>query len=398
MRVLLISNPNSTSLNGEVPREVVPALMEATELISCFTEYAGHAEDIARGLTREDADVVIIMGGDGSVNEVINGLLGPDVENRPAPEELPRLAVIPSGSAHVFARALGFPNDPGAAARKLAGLLSSGTTRRLPVGRVAGRWFIVNVGFGLDAAVIKGMEKLRGRGISATAGVYGVIATKAWRQLRRFPPNISITIPGEALHATAPEDPSTEDVATEDTAEGEAPSTSSRSGAHRFPAAAYEEEATRGSHLYRGDAPHEGDVTLPDIPFTVVTNTNPWTYAGALPIITNPEQSLDKALSLYALQDISGVGGLGALLHTVGVARRYLHGFDFHDREFRLDDVSTIHLSSVDPLPVQIDGESAPETTHLTVTSIPDCLDVIADPSDPFDDVIGEALENSLPL
>lgn len=355
MRALLISNPNSTSLNGEVPREVVPALMGATDLVSRFTEYAGHAEHIVQGLTRDDVDVVIIMGGDGSVNEVLNGLLGPDVEARPHPEELPRLAVIPSGSANVFARALGYPNHPAAAAKKLAGLLASDTTRILPAGRTADRWFIVNVGFGLDAAVIKGMEKLRGRGISATTGVYGAIATRAWRQLRRFPPNITIRIPGDALKATGAD----------------------------------------GSHLYQEGIHVADDVTLTDIPFTVVTNTNPWTYAGALPIITNPDQTLDKALSLYALHNISGIGGLGALLHTVGAARQLLSGFDFHEREFRIDDVSTIHLSSAEPLPVQIDGESVEETTQLTVTSIPRCIEVVADPADHFDDVIGEVLDNS---
>lgn len=336
MRSLFISNPQSTSLNDSVSRAVVPELLKATDLVSCFTQYAGHAEDMVRGLTRDDYDAVIIMGGDGSVNEVLNGLLGTDLEARPSPADIPALAVIPSGSANVFARALGYPNSPGEAAKKLAGFLQRGITRTVSAGFAANRFFLVNVGFGMDAAVIKAMEKLRGKGISATAGMYGVIAANAWHHLRKFPPTIRITATVE------------------------------------------------------GDRPRE--VSLSNIPFVVVTNTTPWTYAGTIPLVTNPEQTLEKALSLFALQDISGLRGLGAVMHAVGAGRRLLNSFDFTARQVHLDDVTRIHFASDDALPAQVDGESVEETRHMTITSIPRCIEVVAHPDDTYEDIIGDAL------
>ena len=206
----------------------------------------------------------------------------------------------------------------------------------MSAGFAANRFFLVNVGFGMDAAVIKAMEKLRGKDISATAGMYGVIAANAWHHLRKFPPTIRITATVE------------------------------------------------------GDRPRE--VSLSNIPFVVVTNTTPWTYAGAIPLVTNPEQTLEKALSLFALQDISGLRGLGAVMHAVGAGRRLLNSFDFTARQVHLDDVTRIHFASDDALPAQVDGESVKETRHMTITSIPRCIEVVAHPDDTYEDIIGDAL------
>ena len=88
MRVLLISNPNSTSQNSALFREVLPVIrdVEGLQLLARFTHYPGHAQDMVRGMTREDFDVILVFGGDGTVNEVVNGLLGPaDSTERPSP-------------------------------------------------------------------------------------------------------------------------------------------------------------------------------------------------------------------------------------------------------------------------------------------------------------------------
>ncbi|MCK7637726.1 diacylglycerol/lipid kinase family protein [Corynebacterium pygosceleis] len=319
MRSLMLSNPNSTTLTPQVTRQVVEPLLEATELVSVFTQYAGHAEDICRGLTRDDVDVIVIVGGDGTVNEVINGLLGADPGNRPAPGELPRIAVVPTGSANVFARALGLPNDPAEAAAQLRDLLLSDTYRRLPLGRVEDRWFCVNAGFGLDANAISLMEELRDAGKSATPWRYAMVTATAWQRLRRNPPAIT-----------------------------------------------YSAESA------------EGPRTGGEVPFLIVSNTNPWTYAGPVAVVTNPEQKLDAGLSLYALRDIEGPGGLVALLHAMGIGARLWRPLRVDLREIRVDDISELTLTSPRPLKWQVDGESAGKTKRLELRSYTDVIDVVS--------------------
>ena len=85
-------------------------------------------------MTRDDYDVIIAVGGDGTVNEVVNGLLGPADEQRPDPQSIPALAVIPTGSANVFVRALGFPNTPMEATHVLARMLDRDLRRTIYLG------------------------------------------------------------------------------------------------------------------------------------------------------------------------------------------------------------------------------------------------------------------------
>ncbi|MBV7292508.1 diacylglycerol/lipid kinase family protein [Corynebacterium sp. TAE3-ERU16] len=319
MRALMLSNPNSTALTPQVTRQVVTPLLEATELTSVFTQYAGHAEDICRGLTREDVDIVVVVGGDGTVNEVINGLLGREPESRPGPGELPKVAVVPTGSANVFARALGLPNEPAGAAAQVRDLILSGTYRRLPLGRVEDRWFCVNAGFGLDANAIALMEDLRDAGKSATPWRYAMVTATAWQRLRRRPPAITY-----AAHSA------------------------------------------------------EGLRTGSEVPFLIVSNTNPWTYAGPMAVVTNPEQKLDAGLSLYALRDIEGPGGLVALLHATGIGNKIWRPLRVDLREIRVDDISELTLTSPRPLKWQVDGESAGKTKKLRLSSHGDVIDIVS--------------------
>ena len=89
----MISNPNSTSQTNALFRQIVPCLqaVEGLHLKVKFTHYPGHAEEMVRGMTRDDYDVIIAVGGDGTVNEVVNGLLGPADEQRPDPQSIPCL-------------------------------------------------------------------------------------------------------------------------------------------------------------------------------------------------------------------------------------------------------------------------------------------------------------------
>src|SRR5688572_20133838 len=107
MRALLVVNPAATTTSARTRDVISHALASDLKLEVAATEHRGHARALARRAVEQgSAQLVIALGGDGTVNEVINGLL----EHGPDPDRLPRLAVVPGGSTNVFARALGLPN------------------------------------------------------------------------------------------------------------------------------------------------------------------------------------------------------------------------------------------------------------------------------------------------
>ena len=107
MRAVLIVNPNATSTTPAGRDLVAHALQSRVGLVVTHTDHRGHAIEIAEAAKRDGTDVIIVHGGDGTVNEVVNGLLGAPGPSRPDPATLPAVAMVPGGSANVFARALG---------------------------------------------------------------------------------------------------------------------------------------------------------------------------------------------------------------------------------------------------------------------------------------------------
>ncbi|MGO4426973.1 diacylglycerol kinase family protein, partial [Streptomyces sp. MCAF7] len=124
MRALIVVNPAATTTSARTRDVLIHALASDLKLDVATTEYRGHARDLARQAAEGGThELVVALGGDGTVNEVVNGLLhhGPD------PDGLPRLAVVPGGSTNVFARALGLPNDVVEATGALLDALRDGT-------------------------------------------------------------------------------------------------------------------------------------------------------------------------------------------------------------------------------------------------------------------------------
>ena len=105
MRAVLIVNPNATSTTPAGRDLLAHALESRTRLTVAHTGHRGHAIEIAQQAVEDNIDVVIAHGGDGTVNEVVNGLLGKP--GRLPLGQLPAVAVVPGGSANVFARSLG---------------------------------------------------------------------------------------------------------------------------------------------------------------------------------------------------------------------------------------------------------------------------------------------------
>ncbi len=102
-----------------------------------YTEYPGHATGLARKAAEEGCEVVIGAGGDGTINEVLNGLVGTGA----------KLGVIPWGTGNVFAREMGFPRG----VKRLCRVLWRNRSLRLDLGKADGRYFLLMCGAGLDA-------------------------------------------------------------------------------------------------------------------------------------------------------------------------------------------------------------------------------------------------------
>ncbi len=150
VKLALIINPTASSVSRR-SRVLIERLLGADhELVVHETSRQRHATRLAHRASREGFDVVLTLGGDGTVNEAANGLL--DAHDC-------ALAPLPGGSTNVFARALGFPNSAVEATRSVLSALDAGSTRLAGVGMAEDRAFLFHVGAGFDAAVVHRVEE-----------------------------------------------------------------------------------------------------------------------------------------------------------------------------------------------------------------------------------------------
>jgi diacylglycerol kinase family enzyme len=147
-RMLIIVNPYATTVSDRLRNLVVYALQGRFEVDAVDTEARGHATELCREAAHEGYDVVVAFGGDGTVNEAANGLLG-----SPTP-----LCCLPGGSANVFAKMLGIPGDVVDATEHLLAMADDWHPRKVDLGVVNGRCFTFNSGLGLDASVVERVD------------------------------------------------------------------------------------------------------------------------------------------------------------------------------------------------------------------------------------------------
>ena len=176
MRALLIANPYATSTTAMRREVITRALASELDLNVVQTRYRGHAGHVAEGAARDGHELVLTLGGDGTVNEVINGML----RGCPPPGAAPLFAPLPGGSANVFTRSVGLPADLVDATGQILGALQEGRTRSIGLGLAGQRYFCANAGLGLDAEVVRVVEGQRARGRGASAAMY------VWAAVRQF--------------------------------------------------------------------------------------------------------------------------------------------------------------------------------------------------------------------
>ena len=147
-RMLIIVNPYATTVSDRLKNLVVYALQARYDVEAINTEAAEHAIEIGRDARHGEYDIVVAFGGDGTLNEVANGLAGTDVP----------VSVLPGGSTNVVARTLSIPNDVVDATEHLIGLADDFRPRKIDLGRCNGRHFVFACGVGLDATVVKRVD------------------------------------------------------------------------------------------------------------------------------------------------------------------------------------------------------------------------------------------------
>jgi len=147
-RMLLIVNPQAATVSDRMRELIVHALESRFAVEAIDTEAQGHATELCREAAHEGYDVVVALGGDGTVNEAANGLLG-----SPTP-----LCCLPGGSANVFGKMLGIPGELIDATEHLLAMADDWRPRKVDLGVVNGRCFTFSSGLGLDASVVERVD------------------------------------------------------------------------------------------------------------------------------------------------------------------------------------------------------------------------------------------------
>lgn len=180
MKVLFVVNPVAgKGLAAKVVPQIKAAMDELKDVTydMIFTEKPGHATDIARKAAKDGMDIVFAVGGDGTVNEVMNGLVNTGSA----------LAVIPGGSGNDFIRSLGITGNTNSIIHETI----QGEKKKIDIGYINGRYFINISSAGFDAEVVLATQKAKKFFLSgSTAYIAGLIKTIFTNK----PRNVSITM------------------------------------------------------------------------------------------------------------------------------------------------------------------------------------------------------------
>jgi diacylglycerol kinase family enzyme len=243
MRALLVVNPTATTTTERSRDVLVRALRSEVPLDVAYTTRRGHATELARDAAEDGVRLVVTLGGDGTVNEAVNGLMTARTRTPARPGDRPALAVVPGGSTNVFARALGLPRDWTEGTGAILEAMREGRSRTVGLGLADDRYFTFCAGLGLDAAVVRRVEWKRLHGSTATPALFLRSALGQYilhSELRE--PTVALERPGE-----------------------------------------------------------DGEGGLATV---IVQNTAPWTYLGERPLNPSPAASFDAGLDVLGLRGL----------------------------------------------------------------------------------------------
>jgi diacylglycerol kinase family enzyme len=322
VRGLLIVNQRATSMTGTVADLAIHSLAGLVDVEVERTQYRGHARELAAAT---DADLIIVHGGDGSINEVVNGVMGRTDADGPrtgqqsagqpgaGQQDRPPIAIIPGGGANVLARGLGLPLDAAAAIRRLRESVVADRYRTIGLGLAGDRYFTFSAGLGWDAEVVGEVDRLRAAGRRESASLFlRTMVRQYYRGTDRRRPALTLERDGE---------------------------------------------------------PPVGDLFL-----TIITNRSPWTYLHSRAVLPVPNPDFNSGLDLLAMRRLRMAFVLSAVSQMLYVRSRPPRGRDL----LSVLGSETLTVCSSRPIALQVDGEYLGETEAVKFQFVPHALRVVA--------------------
>ena len=326
MRGLLIVNQHATSMTGTVADLAIRSLSGLVDLDVERTQYRGHARELAAAA---DADLIIVHGGDGSINEVVNGVMSRDGTGESGtgesgagesgtggpgagPQGRPLIAIIPGGGANVLARSLGLPVDAAAAIRRLRESLAAGRYRTIGLGLAGDRYFTFSAGLGWDAEVVGEVDRLRAEGHRESATLFlRTMVRTYYRATDRRRPALTLERDGE---------------------------------------------------------PPVGDLFM-----TIITNRSPWTYLHSRAVLPVPNPDFSSGLDVLAMRRLRVVRLVGAVGQMLYIRSRPPRGRDL----MSVLGSESLAVRSSRPIALQVDGEYLGETEAVKFQFVPHALRIV---------------------
>jgi len=317
VRILLVVNSFASSVTARNTVIAHRTLSRRHDVQVVETNRRGHATRFAQDAAHRGIDLVVSFGGDGTLNEVATGVAGTDTA----------LGVLPGGSTNVFARTIGLPNDPAAAAELLLAGLDDPDSNIRPIGlgRVNGRFFCFHTGVGFDAAVVRTVEQRAHLKRWAGHPLFIWAALRTWLSLYdRRQPHFRLSADGAiGGHGTDP-------------------------------------------------TPADRSRFVPDGFFTVVLNTNPYTFLGNRPLDLSPAAGLDRPLVAVTFRTMSARTVLGTL---AGALRG--GGVKPGPQVSVIADVHELVIENDVSFPYQVDGDYLGDVEHLELRYEPETLSLV---------------------
>ena len=318
MRILLVVNSFASSVTARNTVIVHRALSRHHDVQIVETNRRGHATRFAQDAAHREVDLVISFGGDGTLNEVASGVAGSQTS----------LGVLPGGSTNVFARTIGLPNDPIAAVNMLVSGLEDPEENIRPIGlgRVNGRFFCFHTGVGYDAAVVRTVETRASLKRWAGHPLFIYAALQTWlNKYDRHHPHFTVAA---------------------DAAIG-----------------------GQGSISESEINTYDPQRFVDDGYFTVVLNTNPYSFLGNRALDLSPAAGLDKPLVAVTFRTMSAI----AIIRTLAGALKG-GGVTPSEHVTCFNDVHELIIENATPFPYQVDGDYLGESTRLHFRHVPEAV------------------------
>jgi diacylglycerol kinase family enzyme len=299
------------------------------------TKYRGHARDLAAAARGE---LIIVLGGDGSINEVVNGVMSRDDGAGPggagpggdgagpggagpggagpggdgSDGGRPLIAVIPGGGANVLARALGLPVDAAAAIRRVREVIAAGRYRTIGLGLAADRYFTFSAGLGMDAETVREVERLRAAGRRESTPLFLRTMMRQYYRTDRRRPALTLE--------------------------------------------------------------RDGQPPISDVFLTIITNRSPWTYLRDRPLLPVPNPDFNSGLDVLALRRIRLTTILNAVGQMLYIRSRPPRGRDM----LSVLGSESFTVRSARSIALQVDGEYLGETEAVKFQFVPHALRFVA--------------------